>query len=125
MFDSLSVRSFRLEGEPKEKPERETDIKDVSEDYFRTAGTPVLRGRGFTRSEAMDVRSGVAIVNETFARMNFPQATPIGHAIEFGSTEKPDRKLDCRVVRTRTKSDWRRPPGRRSSCPRAISEQWR
>jgi putative ABC transport system permease protein len=98
MFDSLSVRSFRLEGEPKDKPARETDIKDVSEDYFRTAGTPVLRGRGFTRSEAMDVRSGVAIVNETFARMNFPQGDAIGHAIEFGSNEKPDRKLIVAAV---------------------------
>ena len=98
MFDSLSVRSFRLEGELKDKPERETDIKDVSEDYFRTAGTPVLRGRVFTRSEAMDVRSGVAIVNETFARMNFPQGDAIGHAIEFGSNEKPDRKLIVGVV---------------------------
>ena len=55
-------------------------IRAVSDGYFATAGTRVLRGRDFT---AADVSSAarVAIVNETMARTLWPNAGPIGECL--------------------------------------------
>src|SRR5205814_1083814 len=55
LMDSLNVTTFRVVGQPQAKgrPEPETDRKVVSEDYFRTLRTPLLRGRDFTRQDAM------------------------------------------------------------------------
>ena len=55
-------------------------IRAVSDDYFVTAGTRLLRGRAFT---AADVSSGarVAVVNETMARMLWPDADAIGQCL--------------------------------------------
>ncbi len=46
-MDNLAVTTYRVEGEPEPTDVNqipETDIKVVSEDYFRTVGTPILRG---------------------------------------------------------------------------------
>jgi putative ABC transport system permease protein len=89
MADSLSVRSFRVDGDPNAEPV-ETDVKLVSEDYFRTAGTPLLRGRGFTREEAMqDAR--VVLVNQAFARLHLPRTDAIGRTLLFGSNSGEQR----------------------------------
>ena len=55
-------------------------IRSVSDDYFATAGTRVLRGREFS---AADVSSGapVAIVNETMARALWKDRDPIGQCL--------------------------------------------
>ena len=55
-------------------------IRAVSDGYFATAGTRMLRGRDFT---AADVSSAarVAIVNETMARTLWPNADPIGECL--------------------------------------------
>jgi predicted permease len=55
-------------------------IRAVSDGYFATAGTRVLRGRDFT---AADVSSAarVAIVNETMARTLWPNRDPIGQCL--------------------------------------------
>ncbi len=46
-------------------------------DYFRTLGTPIVRGRGFTEADAAG-SPPVAIVNETMARQMWPGEEPIG-----------------------------------------------
>jgi len=55
-------------------------IRAVSDDYFATAGTRVLRGRAFT---AADVSTGarVAVVNETMARTLWPTRDAIGECL--------------------------------------------
>jgi predicted permease len=49
----------------------------VGPDYFRTIGTPILRGRDFSPAD----RRSVVIVNETFAKTVFGSADPVGHTI--------------------------------------------
>lgn len=49
----------------------------VGPDYFRTIGTPILRGRDFSPAD----RRSVVIVNETFAKTIFGGADPLGHTI--------------------------------------------
>ena len=54
-------------------------IRAVSDDYFATAGTRVLRGRAFT---ATDVSAGGAqVVNETMARTLWPNRDAIGECM--------------------------------------------
>jgi predicted permease len=55
-------------------------IYAVSDDYFATAGTRVLRGRAFTPA---DVSSGarVVIVNETMARVVWPDRDAMGQCL--------------------------------------------
>jgi len=57
---------------------------NVSPDYFRAMGIPLLRGREFSPA---DRKGGpaLAIVNESFARAVFGKADPIGHTF---TTEK-------------------------------------
>ena len=55
----------------------------VSDDFFRTMGIPMVRGRNF--SEADGVRSTlVAIVNQTMARRVWPGEDPIGKRFKNG-----------------------------------------
>ena len=59
------------------------ELRTVTRDYFRTLAIPVVRGRSFT---AVDVQGAtrVAIVNETFARVYFPNGDAIGQRIDLG-----------------------------------------
>lgn len=52
----------------------------TSEDYFKTVGVPVLRGRDFTSADSENAPR-VAIVNETFARRYFSRADALGRRI--------------------------------------------
>ena len=49
----------------------------VSKDYFRTAGVPVLRGRGFTEADR-EGSPGAVLINETLARHFWPDEDPLG-----------------------------------------------
>jgi putative ABC transport system permease protein len=63
-------------------PNEEEDVlfRTVSAPYFRTMGIPVVRGRGFTGADDAGA-APVAIVNETLARNDWPNASPVGHSI--------------------------------------------
>ena len=50
---------------------------EVSPDFFRTVGTPLLRGRFFSSTDRADAPL-VAIVNDTMARRSWPGDDPIG-----------------------------------------------
>lgn len=51
--------------------------------YFETMGMPIVRGRGFTRSD-LDRPAHVTVVSETLARRHFPGEDPIGKRVYFG-----------------------------------------
>ena len=55
-------------------------VQAVSDDYFATAGTHLLRGRTFTDAD-VDHGERVAIVNETMARTLWPNRDPIGECL--------------------------------------------
>ncbi len=56
------------------------ECNDVGPDYFRAIGIPVLRGREFTTADGQGAQP-VAILNESFARAEFGNSDPVGHAI--------------------------------------------
>ncbi len=52
----------------------------ASEDYFKTVGVSILRGRDFTTADTAEAPQ-VAIVSESFARRYFGNADPLGQRI--------------------------------------------
>jgi putative ABC transport system permease protein len=58
-------------------------LQGVSPDYFRALGVPMLRGRAFTESDALESPS-VAILPESLAKRCFPNENPIGKRIYKG-----------------------------------------
>jgi len=62
----------------------------VTPDYFKTLGTPVLRGRGFTDAD----RAGappVVVLSQSAARHYWPGGNPIGKRLRGGAG--PERKV--------------------------------
>jgi putative ABC transport system permease protein len=86
LMDNLSVTTYQVEGQPPASPEQtpETDTKMVSEDYFRTIGTPLLKGRGFTRQEAEPEGSAVGILTVSLARQIAPRGDALGRRLLIG-----------------------------------------
>jgi len=77
-FDRFSIDG-RPPIDPTEKPmAREMDI---SQDFFKTMGMPILKGRGFTEEDAQGGINGV-IIDENLARKYFPEEDPIGQRID-------------------------------------------
>jgi predicted permease len=56
---------------------------EVSPDFFRTLGTPLLRGRFFSSEDRSDT-ARVAIVNDAMARRSWPGHDPIGRRLKLG-----------------------------------------
>jgi predicted permease len=104
--------SINIEGRPSASGEKTSQLNsaDASPDFFRTLGAPLLRGRFFTRADALTkIRliyspraqdrqptaagaerplAEAAIINETFARRFFPDEDPIGRRFYFGPPTK-------------------------------------
>ncbi len=81
--------SFSIAGRPL-PPKQERPIvfaRAVTPGYFRTLGTPLLRGRALTEFD----RTGaprVVVINQTLARTHWPDQDPIGQRI---TTEDPSQ----------------------------------
>jgi predicted permease len=63
-------------------------LVQVTPDYFATAGTRIVRGRGFSSAD----RAGsarVAVVSETMARLIWPGDDALGKCIKIGSDTVP------------------------------------
>jgi putative ABC transport system permease protein len=72
-----------------------TSFQGITSDYFRTMGIPMLGGRTFTDSDALEAPR-VAILTESLARRCFPSENPIGKRIHPGrlnpgQVAEPDR----------------------------------
>jgi predicted permease len=79
---------FTIEGRPPVAAgeQEEARIRPVTHDYFRTAGIPVVRGRGFTAQDRGDAPP-VFVINEAFARRYFPNEDPLGQQMTvWGNT---------------------------------------
>jgi predicted permease len=66
----------------------------VGSDYFRTIGTPLVRGRDFSPQDSINAPA-VAIINETLARRFFPNEDPIGKRLRVSNPESnpPPREI--------------------------------
>ncbi len=93
--------SFEIDGRPVAKGDQPSaDFFAVSDDYFKTMGIPVLKGRPFTQRDNAS-GPGTIIVNQEFARKYFPDQDPIGKRLKPGisTTEKePDWREIVGVV---------------------------
>jgi putative ABC transport system permease protein len=91
MSGSNQSGSFGIEGKPvgpgQDSPHGSR--WQVSDDYFRTMGIRLVRGRYFDARDAEDA-PGVAIIDETLARKYWPGEDPVGKRLAFeGSDSQP------------------------------------
>lgn len=59
-------------------------VRVVTHDYLRAMGIPVVRGRGVGEGDRKGAER-VALVNESAARMLWPDQDPLGHSFEIGT----------------------------------------
>jgi putative ABC transport system permease protein len=59
---------------------------EVSADFFKTLGTPLIRGRFFSTGDGPDAPR-VAIVNEAMARHSWPGRDPVGRRFKYGPAD--------------------------------------
>ena len=67
-------------------------VSAVSDGYFATVGTRILRGRAF-RSADREGSEAIAIVNETMARVVWPTSDPIGRCVIIGRSDAPCARI--------------------------------
>jgi predicted permease len=59
----------------------ETFIRNITDDYLRSAGIPLIAGRDFTEHDTPETEP-VAIINEEMARTLWPGQNPIGQMVD-------------------------------------------
>jgi putative ABC transport system permease protein len=87
---------------------RDVGWRIVDEDYFRTMGIPLLEGRFFTSADGPESHP-VIILNESLARVLFPDRKAVGSVVQFDPFwQKTDLEVVGVVAEAR---DWRVPAG--------------
>lgn len=81
--------SFRHRDEPDSSRGQRIRVTLVSPNYFDMVNVPILRGRPIEDTDRRGTES-VALVNQRFARMHFPNQDPVGKQIRLGIKEKPN-----------------------------------
>ena len=62
------------------------EYRIASDDYFRTLGIPIVRGRSFDARDTRDAQH-VAVISASLARTRWPNEDPIGKIIQFGNMD--------------------------------------
>lgn len=84
MTYDLAMISFEDPEHPLPKGQlNNVDLTVISDDYFETIQTPLLRGRDFRRADDMKSQQ-VAIVNQAFAQRYFPNEDVLGKGLKPG-----------------------------------------
>src|SRR5205823_1931213 len=60
----------------------------VTDRYFATVGTEIVRGRDFSAADRKETRP-VVVVNEQFAREYWPGQDPIGKRVKLAEADSP------------------------------------
>ena len=89
-MESVSEWNYDIEGAPKTKDFKIANRNEVSERFFTTLGIPLLRGRNFTPDETNRKELSTIIVNDSFARQNWPGQNPLGKVVLLPHNEKSD-----------------------------------
>lgn len=93
-----------IEGRPpavKESDKIALPLRAVTPDYFKLMGMALIEGREF-RSTDDDKSPMVAIVNQAFTRLYFPNSNSIGRKLWFGSRDKPGIEIVGEIANGRT-----------------------
>src|SRR5215213_1982036 len=79
---------FFVDGDPVPAPgkEIEANVRVVSDSYFQTLGVPLLAGRTFDQSDAVD-KPGVVIIGKTIADRMFAGRDPVGKRIKYSAID--------------------------------------
>ena len=82
----VSMRDITVEGHlaEAEHGRANANYRLVSPDYFRVAGIRLVRGRFLTEQDDANSQR-VAVINETMARLYWPDSDPIGQRIRLGT----------------------------------------
>ena len=88
-----SGTNIDIEGQPKRPSSQglSTGICVTDMNYFQAMGIPLKRGRLFTDQEATEMRH-VVVINEAFARVNFPGQDPLGKRVTIYMKDDPENK---------------------------------
>jgi putative ABC transport system permease protein len=84
-----AATGFDIEGQPALPAAQKavTDVRVVDQDYFKTMGIPLLKGRAFTDREETQ-QSRVVIISETLAQQYFGNENPLGKRITIDMKEQ-------------------------------------
>ncbi|HZE89421.1 MAG TPA: FtsX-like permease family protein, partial [Verrucomicrobiae bacterium] len=76
--------AFVVEGQAvaPDAPKPQVDFEVVSQEFFKTIGAPLLRGRAFTDQDH-DTAPKVVLVNDVMVRHHFQGVEPVGHRISL------------------------------------------
>ena len=91
-----AATGFDIEGQPvlPSAQKATTEVRVVDQDYFKTMGIPLLKGRTFTdREETQESR--VVIISDGLARQYFPNESPLGKRITISMKEQND---PCEII---------------------------
>jgi len=90
LMGGSSVRGFMIAGRQPSPDQTtpEANYQVTSQDYFQTMGIPLLRGRTFTDRDNENTL-GVVILNESMAKLNWPNEDPIGQHLTISSEQNP------------------------------------
>jgi putative ABC transport system permease protein len=82
LFGFPGPRGYVVEGQPPPSPGQEPIAltNSVSPEYFETIGSPIVAGRGILPTDTAE-GPRVVLINETMARMLFPDGNAIGHRL--------------------------------------------
>lgn len=84
-----ATTAFVIEGQPLKPGEtRNANHRQVSTDYLRVIGVPLIEGRYFDERDRAD-QQPVAIINEAMARQFWPEGRAIGQRIK-ATDDRPD-----------------------------------
>jgi putative ABC transport system permease protein len=88
---STIYHNVLIDGQSPIEPGNEPEAlaHEISPDYFRTMGIPVLRGRSFNRQDNQSAER-VAIVTQTFVKELLKGRDPIGARVRWARAEKPE-----------------------------------
>jgi len=102
--DTDASTNVSVEGHPyREDEDTDCRMDGISPGYFHTLGLPLVAGREFTSADNHDAPK-VAIVNETFVRYFFGDASPIGRRMAPGGGNSV--KLNIEIVGVVHDSQW-------------------
>src|SRR5947207_956537 len=86
--------SFAIVGRPKPEPGKQpqTMLYNPSPDYLQAMGIRLIKGRFFNKQDTQH-SPRVAVIDETFARQQFPNEEPLGHYLAGDGKDNPDAEI--------------------------------
>ncbi len=87
-MQDLSEQSYEVEGAPKPDASPVSDYRTVDENYFRTMGIPLIRGREFTPRDTGDEKSSAMIINQALAKKVWSGQDALGKRLKIGDRSR-------------------------------------